>query len=87
MDILRELNFDEVNYTIEKCSQNHPHTIRTHYYLKNMMNWYDRLANEELESVSRNCLAKFYTHRNGLKENCTIIGITNGDVSFTGLPI
>lgn len=81
MEILRQMSMDEVRYISEKCSQKLPRCLWTNNYLNNMMAWHKRLATENLDKVSRDCLAKFYTHRNGKKENCTIVAINTGDVS------
>lgn len=74
MDILRELTEDEINFILEKLQEKLPHTIKDIYYLKTALKF--REASKSHKNLSDKVLPRFYTNRNGIKENCTIVGIT-----------
>ena len=82
MEILRELEDEEINYIIEKCSENLPFALRCYYYMTNMMEWRRKTEVEKLVGISTKCLPTFYTHRFGRKENCTILAITGEEVNI-----
>ena len=74
MDVLRELSDDELEYIKIRLKENFPKSIKNLYYIYSAV-----ICKAELRKnfkLSDKVLPKFYTYRDGLKENCTIFGIT-----------
>lgn len=80
MDILREASDEELDYIIERLRLKLPYTIKNLYYILGAKK--SKEASTEFLNLSVKLLPKFYLHRNGLKENCTIFGIT-GEADHT----
>lgn len=74
MDILRELNGEEINYILKRLEDHLPSTIKDIYYIKTALKVWE--ASKNHKNLSDKVLPRFYTHRQGKKENCTIVGIT-----------
>lgn len=74
MDILRKSSESEVNFIIDKLKENLPHHIKDLHFMLAAKRSSDLSKN--FSNVSDKLLPTFYTHRNGLKENCTVFGIT-----------
>lgn len=77
MEILREISDAEIAYIVSELEQRMPYAIKDLYYI---------LAAKRSKEMARNfinisdkILPTFYVPRNGLKENCTIFGITTSD--------
>jgi hypothetical protein len=74
MDILRELNDDELSFILQRLEECLPYTIKDIYYINTALK--TREASKNHKNVSDKVLPRFYTHRRGKKENCTVVGIT-----------
>lgn len=74
MDILRELNDEELNYIIQRLEANLPYAIKDLYFILTAKRCNE--LKDNYENISDRVLSVFYTHRNGVKENYTIFGIT-----------
>ncbi|CRK89758.1 CLUMA_CG003400, isoform A [Clunio marinus] len=74
MDILRELNDEELQYITEELKSKLPDTLKDLNYILTVKRNKDLV--KKIENVSENFLPTFYTHRRGLKENCTFFAIT-----------
>jgi hypothetical protein len=76
MDILRELNEQELGFIVEKFKQQLPYAIKNLQYIESAIKCKKYVLNNRNIDISEKILPTFYTHRYGLKENCTIFGIT-----------
>ena len=74
MEILREVSEEELNYIVKKLEEKLPRTIKDLQFIFAARK--SKILSTNLSEVSEKVLPTFYTHRNGLKENCTIFGIT-----------
>lgn len=72
MDILRELEGEELDFIIEKLNSHLPYTIKDLLYIQSAQK-FKSIDNGEF---SDKVLPKFFTHRHGEREHCTIFGIT-----------
>ncbi|KAL7041102.1 hypothetical protein ACKWTF_000641 [Chironomus riparius] len=80
MDALRELSDEELKYIKIKLKENFPKSIKNLHYIFSAEKC--KAESRKYEKLSDKVLPKFYTYRYGLKENCTIFGIT-GDENHT----
>lgn len=74
MEILVESNDEELDYVIERLREKLPYTIKDLYYILAAKR--SKEASKVMLDLSEKLLPTFYFHRSGLKENCTIFGIT-----------
>ena len=74
MDILREVSDEELFYIIQKLEEKLPYTLKDLYYIKSALKCREESCNHK--NLSDKVLPKFYTHRHGKREHCTIFGIT-----------
>lgn len=74
MDILRELSEEELEVIKIRLRENLPKSIKNLYYIYSGEKF--NAESKNYSKLSDKALPKFYTYRNGLKENCTIFGIT-----------
>lgn len=75
MDILRELSDDELDFIKCKLKKHLPYAIKDLYFIESAEKCKHAMKSCD-EKLSDKVVPKFYTHRNGKKENCTIFGIT-----------
>lgn len=80
MDILREINDEELDFIVDRLKANLPYTIRDLYFISAARR--QKELAKSFQNISVKLLPTFYTHRKGLKENCTIFGIT-GEADHT----
>lgn len=74
MEILREVSEIELDYVIKRLEENLPYTIKDLYYILAARR--SKKLSKNLSETSEKVLPRFYVHRHGIKENCTIFGIT-----------
>lgn len=74
MDILRELSENELTYIKMRLKENFPKSIKNLYYIYSGEKF--KAESKNYLKLSDKVLPKFYTCGSGLKENCTIFGIT-----------
>lgn len=75
MDILREASDAELKFIISNLSKRLPYTIKDLHYMLAAERT-KKLA-KNYENISLKIQPKFYVPREGLRENCTIFGITH----------
>lgn len=75
MDILREVTAEELNLFISRFKENLPRSLKNLYYIYSAQLVKD-VSIKTNKKLSDKVLPTFYVPRNGLKENCTIFGIT-----------
>lgn len=76
MDILCELSDEELEYMMSKFEENLPFGLKNLYFIQSAQKCKRELIKNNGLVLSEKVLPTFYTHRYGLKENCTIFGIT-----------
>lgn len=83
MDILREITETELDYIVDRLQEKLPYAIRDLYFILAARR--NKELAKTIPNISVKLLPVFYTHRNGLKENCTILGISGvtGDADHT----
>lgn len=81
MDFLCEISDDHLEYVASRLQEKLPYAIKNLYYIKGAQRI--RENSKAFENISKKLLPVFYTHPSGLKENCTIFGITHGKVDHT----
>jgi Domain of unknown function (DUF5645) len=74
MDILKEITENELDYVVDRLREKLPYTIRDLYFILAARR--NKELAKKISNISVKLLPVFYNHRNGLKENCTIFGIT-----------
>lgn len=74
MEILREINEQELDYFAKRLEQRLPYAIKDLYHVLGAKR--SKLLAKRLSVKSEKLKPTFYTHRNGIKENCTIFAIT-----------
>lgn len=83
-DILQPLPLARFNEYREACKSNFPHAMSGHHYLIVQEHWNQFLSDPTNSDVSKQissrCKHRVYAHRDGVSQNCTIIGITNEDL-------
>lgn len=77
MDILREMDEQELDFVIKKFEEHLPYTIKDLHFILGSRRSLELSRN--FNNISARILPTFYTHREGLKENCTIFGVTGDD--------
>lgn len=75
MDILREVTESELNYVIDRMKESLPRNIKNINYILSAQR--SKNLSKNFDGLSGKVTPAFYTHRKGLKENCTIFGITS----------
>ncbi|XP_070493588.1 uncharacterized protein [Chironomus tepperi] len=74
MDILRKLNKEELEYIKFRFEEHLPKSIKNLYYIYSAEKC--KAESGKYSKLSDKILPTFYIYRNGLKENCTVFGIT-----------
>lgn len=75
MDILREITEEELSFFTAKIEEHMLYTIKDVYFIMGAKIFHKK--KRHFADISERLLPTFYTHREGLKENCTIFGITS----------
>lgn len=75
MDILRKITEEELNYISGKIEEHMLYNIKDLYYILGAKIFQEK--RRDFSGISSKLLPTFYTHREGLRENCTIFGITS----------
>ena len=81
LDILIEFNKESLNKLLNILKDELPHKIRQYNYLYSYLYHYDTLNENRNEIKSDRWNVRFYGHRYGKLENCTIITITGRKVT------
>ncbi|CAO1405511.1 unnamed protein product [Diamesa hyperborea] len=76
-DILRELSDEELNDVLKQLKEKLPYAIRDYYFIQCALKFKENAIN--FSDVSVKCLPKFYTHKNGNKDNCTVFAVTGNE--------
>jgi len=74
MEILREINEQELDYFVKRLEERLPYAIKDLYHVLGAKR--SKLLAKRLSVKSEKLNPTFYTHRNGIKENCTFFAIT-----------
>lgn len=80
MEVLREISDEELSYVIGRLREKLPYAIKDLHYILSAKK--SREASKEMPDLSAKLLPTFFCPRDGLKENCTIFGIT-GETDHT----
>lgn len=75
MDILRELTTEELDYIIGRLNKNLPYALKNLNYIFSAQ-IFKNVSIKMNKKFTDKVVPTFYVPRNGLKENCTIFGIT-----------
>jgi Domain of unknown function (DUF5645) len=76
MDVLREITEEEFNFFIQELEKELPKTLKNLYYIDSAKKCKE-YQEKNCTSLSPKIMPTFYVHRDGLKETCTVFGITS----------